>query len=250
MNYIPAGRTPCRRRARESHENFAAGARGAEECGPVEAVPRPHLAGLRRTYQGKPLLETDLAPDPVLQFATWFSDAVDAGLPEPNAMVVATSSAGGRPGARLVLLKHYDAEGFVFFTNYESRKGRDLAENPRACLLFPWHEIRRQVRVEGAVARLPREESAAYFNSRPYGSRIGAWASRQSAVVPSREALEARYEELSRRWPEEPPVPDFWGGFRVIPAEIEFWQGQDDRMHDRLRYRRRGEEWIVERLAP
>lgn len=229
---------------------FTGGGRGAEECPVVEAVPRPHLAGLRRTYQGKPLLETDLAPDPVAQFATWFSDAVDAGLPEPNAMVVATGSAGGRPSARLVLLKHYDAEGFVFFTNYESRKGRDLAENPRACLLFPWHEIRRQVRVEGTVTRLPREESAAYFNSRPYGSRIGAWASRQSAVVPSRESLDARYEELARRWPEDPPVPDFWGGFRVTPVEIEFWQGQDDRMHDRLRYRRRGDDWIVERLAP
>jgi len=177
----------------------------------VEAVSRPHLAGLRRSYQGKPLLESDVAPDPITQFAAWFSDAADAGLPEPNAMVLATSSAGGRPSARLVLLKHYDANGFVFFTNYESKKGRDLAENPRASLLFPWHAIRRQVRVEGSVTRLPREESAAYFNSRPYGSRIGAWASRQSAVVPSREALDARFAELAKRWPADPPVPDFWG---------------------------------------
>lgn len=225
------------------------GGAGTEEWHLVE-LPHPHPAGLRRSYQGKPLLESDLAPEPIAQFAVWFVDAVEAGLPEPNAMVLATSSADGRPSARLVLLKHYDAEGFVFFTNYESRKGRDLAENPRACLVFPWHEIRRQVRVEGEVVRLPREESAAYFRSRPYGSRIGAWASRQSEVVPSREALDERFAELARRWPDEVPVPEFWGGFRVIPHVVEFWQGQDDRMHDRLRYRRDGEAWIVERLAP
>lgn len=217
----------------------------------MDAASRPPLlAGLRRTYEGLPLLEADLAPDPVAQFAVWFDDAVAAELPEPNAMVVATSSAGGRPTARTVLLKHYDEAGFVFYTNYESRKGRDLAENPRVCLLFPWHSIRRQVRVEGSVVRLPREESAAYFGSRPYGSRIGAWASRQSAVVHSREELDRRYAALSARWPEDPPVPDFWGGFRVVPAEVEFWQGQLDRMHDRLRYRRSGASWVVERLAP
>ena len=217
----------------------------------MDATSRPpSLAGLRRTYQGLPLLEADLAPDPVSQFAEWFGDAVDAGLPEPNAMVVATSSAGGRPTARTVLLKGYDENGFVFYTNYESRKGRDLAENPRAGLLFPWHSIRRQVRVEGPVVRLSREESAAYFRSRPYGSQIGAWASRQSAVVHSREELDDRYAELAERWPEDPPVPEFWGGFRVVPTEVEFWQGQLDRMHDRLRYRRSGTYWIIERLAP
>ncbi|MFJ2030475.1 pyridoxamine 5'-phosphate oxidase [Streptosporangium sp. NPDC087985] len=212
--------------------------------------PPPSLAGLRRTYQGLPLLEAEVAPDPVSQFAVWFGEAVDAGLPEPNAMVVATASAGGRPTARTVLLKGYDENGFVFYTNYESRKGRDLTENPRAGLLFPWHAIRRQVRVEGSVVRLSREESAVYFRSRPYGSRIGAWASRQSAVVHSREELDARYEELAERWPEDPPVPDFWGGFRVVPAEVEFWQGRLDRMHDRLRYRRSGDSWTIERLAP
>ncbi|MFC4057669.1 pyridoxamine 5'-phosphate oxidase [Planomonospora corallina] len=210
----------------------------------------PSLAGLRRTYEGQPLLEEHLAPDPVSQFAAWFGEAVDAGLPEPNAMVVATASAGGRPTARTVLLKGYDETGFVFYTNYESRKGRDLGENPRACLLFPWHAIRRQVRVEGPVVRLPREESAAYFRSRPYGSRVGAWASRQSAVVASRGELDERYARLAERWPEDPPVPDFWGGFRVAPVEVEFWQGQLDRMHDRLRYRRAGDSWVVERLAP
>ncbi|MBB2742225.1 UNVERIFIED_ORG: pyridoxamine 5'-phosphate oxidase [Microbispora rosea subsp. rosea] len=209
-----------------------------------------HLPGLRHSYEGEPLLESGMAADPVTQFALWFADAVAAGLPEPNAMVVATSSAGGRPSARTVLLKGFDERGFVFFTNYESRKGRDLGENPRACLLFPWHPIRRQVRVEGAVVRLPREDSAAYFHSRPYGSRIGAWASRQSAVVESREQLDARFRELAERWPQDPPLPDFWGGFRVVPAEVEFWQGQTDRMHDRLRYRRTGGTWTLERLAP
>jgi pyridoxamine 5'-phosphate oxidase len=191
-----------------------------------------------------------MADDPVEQFARWFADAIGAGLPEPNAMVLATSSAGGRPSARTVLLKGFDEHGFVFFTNYESRKGRDLSENGRACLLFPWHPIRRQVRVEGHAVRLAREESAAYFHARPYGSRIGAWASRQSAVVRSREELDARFAELAARWPEDPPVPDFWGGYRVVPSEVEFWQGQSDRMHDRLRYRRAGQAWILERLAP
>ncbi|WP_101785543.1 pyridoxamine 5'-phosphate oxidase [Nonomuraea indica] len=217
----------------------------------MDATSRPpSLAGLRRTYEGEPLLETGVAADPVTQFTLWFQEALDAGLPEPNAMVLATASAGGRPSARTVLLKGYDESGFVFYTNFESRKGRDLAENPRASLLFPWHPIRRQVRVEGSVVRLPHEESAAYFDSRPYGSRIGAWASRQSAVVRSREELDARYEELAARWPEQPPVPDFWGGFRVVPSEMEFWQGQLDRMHDRLRYRRTPTGWALERLAP
>jgi pyridoxamine 5'-phosphate oxidase len=216
----------------------------------VDATPRPSLAGLRRAYEDRPLTEADLAADPVTQFTAWFTDTVEAGLPEPNAMVLATSSAGGRPSARTVLLKGYDETGFVFFTNYESRKGRDLAENPRASLLFPWHAIARQVRVEGRAERLSREASAAYFRSRPYGSRIGAWASRQSAVVRSREELEARYDELAERWPEDPPVPDFWGGYRVVPSEIEFWQGRGDRMHDRLRYRMSGDKWVVERLAP
>ncbi|MEV4803000.1 pyridoxamine 5'-phosphate oxidase [Nonomuraea sp. NPDC049421] len=223
----------------------------AQEYRLVDATPRPPmLAGLRRTYEGEPLLESDLAPDPVDQFTTWFQEALDAGLPEPNAMVLATASAGGRPSARTVLLKGYDERGFVFYTNYESRKGRDLAENPRASLMFPWHPVRRQVRVEGTVTRLSHEESAEYFSSRPYGSRIGAWASRQSAVVRSREELDARYAELAARWPEDPPVPDFWGGFRVHPIEVEFWQGQLDRMHDRLRYRRTRPGWVIERLAP
>ncbi|GGO68055.1 pyridoxamine 5'-phosphate oxidase [Nonomuraea cavernae] len=210
----------------------------------------PSLAGLRRTYEGQPLLESGMAADPITQFTVWFEEALAAGLPEPNAMVLATASAQGLPSARTVLLKGYDERGFVFYTNYASRKGRDLAANPYASLLFPWHPIRRQVRVEGSVETLAREESADYYHSRPYGSRIGAWASRQSEVVSSREELDSRYEELAARWPEEPPVPDFWGGFRVVPSELEFWQGQLDRMHDRLRYRRADSGWILERLAP
>jgi pyridoxamine 5'-phosphate oxidase len=217
---------------------------------PAHPPPSHALGELRRAYEGRPLTEENAARDPLTQFTRWFAEAVDAGLPEPNAVIVATSSAGGRPGARTVLLKGYDESGFVFFTNYESRKGRDLAENPRACLLFPWHPMARQVRVDGRVERLAREESAAYFGSRPYGSRIGAWASRQSAVVGSREELDARFAELARRWPENPPVPDFWGGFKVVPAEVEFWQGRADRMHDRLRYRRSDGGWLIERLAP
>lgn len=217
----------------------------------MDVTPRPpSLSGLRRSYVGEPLLESAVAADPVAQFTTWFQEALEAGLPEPNAMVLATASADGRPSARTVLLKGYDEHGFVFYTNYESRKGRDLAENPWAALLFPWHPIRRQVRVEGKVSRLSPEESAAYFASRPYGSRIGAWASRQSSVVRSREELDARYAELAARWPEDPPVPGFWGGFRVVPREVEFWQGQLDRMHDRLRYRLDGPLWVLERLAP
>ncbi|NUT44903.1 MAG: pyridoxamine 5'-phosphate oxidase [Thermoactinospora sp.] len=208
------------------------------------------LPGLRTSYEGRPLLESDMAADPISQFAFWFQEALAAGLPEPNAMVLATASAGGRPSARTVLLKGYDEHGFVFYTNYESRKGRDLTENPRASLLFPWHPIRRQVRVEGSVVRLSHADSADYYASRPYGSRIGAWASRQSAVVHSREQLDERYEELAARWPEDPPAPDFWGGYRVVPTEVEFWQGQLDRMHDRLRYRLTHPGWVLERLAP
>jgi pyridoxamine 5'-phosphate oxidase len=210
----------------------------------------PEPAWMRRDYGRAGLARADLADDWLTQFQRWFAEAVAAGLPEPNAMVAATADSAGRPSARTVLLKGYDERGLVFYTNYESRKGRDLTENPRASLLFPWHPLRRQVRIEGLVTRISHEETAEYFSSRPYGSRIGAWASRQSAVVRSREELDARYEELAARWPEDPPVPDFWGGYRVAPVELEFWQGQLDRMHDRLRYRRTRPGWVLERLAP
>jgi pyridoxamine 5'-phosphate oxidase len=202
---------------------------------------------------GEPGFTEDmLAGDPLSQFAAWMGDAVAAALPEPTAMALATVSADGRPRARTVLLKNYDSAGFTFYTNRTSRKGRDLAEVPRASLLFPWYAIRRQVIVEGPVTPLTTAESEPYFRSRPHGSQIGAWASRQSTVIGSRAELDDRYAELSGRWPEgtDVPMPEFWGGYLVIPEIVEFWQGRPNRLHDRLRYRRDGAAWVIERLAP
>jgi pyridoxamine 5'-phosphate oxidase len=198
------------------------------------------------------LAEEMLADDPLDLFAAWMADAVAVPLAEPTAMVLATVSASGRPRARTVLLKHYDSGGFIFYTNRTSRKGSDLAEVPRACLLFPWHPMQRQVIIEGSVSALSTEESEPYFRSRPRGSQLGAWASRQSSVVASRAELDGRYAELERRWPEgtDVPMPDFWGGYRVVPDVVEFWQGRVNRMHDRFRYRREAGRWVVERLAP
>ncbi len=193
-----------------------------------------------------------LAADPVAQFARWMADVVAAGLPEPTAMVLATVSAAGRPRARTVLLKGYDAAGFTFYTNRTSRKGRDLAEVPRACLLFGWHAIYRQVIVEGTVTPLSTPESEPYFHSRPRGSQLAARASRQSTVLSSRRELEDRHAELAARWPEgtQIPMPDFWGGYRVVPEVIEFWHGRTSRMHDRFRYSGGTDGWLIERLAP
>ena len=198
------------------------------------------------------LIESLLADEPLTQFADWMAAAVAAALPEPTAMVLATVSASGRPRARTVLLKSYDWAGFVFYTNRTSRKGNDLAEVPRACLLFPWHAMARQVIVEGAVSALSTEQSEPYFRSRPHGSQVGAWASRQSSVIGSRAELDDRYAELDRRWPDgtNVPMPDFWGGYLVHPETVEFWQGRPNRLHDRLRYRRDHDHWVIERLAP
>ena len=193
-----------------------------------------------------------LADDPVTQFSRWLADAAAVPLPEPTAMVLATTSAEGWPRARMVLLKSYDSGGFTFYTNRTSRKGKDLAAVPRACLLFPWHAMHRQVIIEGTVTALSTEQSEPYFRSRARGSQLGAWASRQSSVIGSREDLDERYRRLEDRWPEGTPVPmpDFWGGYRVVPVTFEFWQGRANRLHDRFRYRRSGGQWVIERQAP
>ncbi|WP_394438241.1 pyridoxamine 5'-phosphate oxidase [Streptomyces sp. SGAir0957] len=217
----------------------------------------PDPAAMRRQYRPDDggLLESDLAAHPMEQFTRWFKQAATPGaLPaEPNAMVVSTADAGGRPSSRTVLLKSFDDDGFVFYTNYGSRKARDLAVNPHVALVFPWHPMYRQVLVTGTAARTSREETAAYFHSRPHGSQLGAWASAQSAVLADRAELDASYAALVRRYPPgaEIPVPPHWGGFRVTPTEVEFWQGRENRLHDRLRYVATGDgAWRVERLSP
>jgi len=210
------------------------------------------MAAWRREYTAAGLYEHDLADDPDVQLARWLAEARAAGLPEPNAMVLSTVGADGAPSARMVLLKGLDDGGLVFYTNYGSRKGRELAANPRCCLVFPWQPLQRQVRVEGVARRLSGEVSDHYFATRPRGAQLGAWASRQSRVVAGREELEEAYEAAQARWPDGEPVPrpEEWGGFVLDPHTVEFWQGRPDRMHDRLRYRRTGEAWFVERLAP
>jgi pyridoxamine 5'-phosphate oxidase len=196
--------------------------------------------------------EGSLTADPLDLVRRWMDDVVSAGLPEPTAMVLATTSADLSPRARMVLLKSFGPDGFTFYTNRTSRKGRDLADVPRACLLFPWYAMQRQVIVEGPVTALSTAQSEPYFHSRPHGSQIGAWASRQSAVLGSRSELEDRYAELARRWPEgeQVPMPEFWGGYLVRPETVEFWQGRPNRLHDRFRYSREGSSWTVSRLFP
>jgi pyridoxamine 5'-phosphate oxidase len=209
------------------------------------------LAELRAEYSRGGLVEADLEPDPVTMFRRWLAEAADAGLHEPNAMVVATAASDGRPSARMVLLKGLDERGFVFFTNTGSRKACELAGNPACSLLFPWHPLERQVRIDGVAARLPVEDVAAYFASRPRASQLGAWASHQSRPVADRAELEAAMAEVAARFPGEVPVPPEWGGYAVSPEVVEFWQGRRGRMHDRLVYRRsEGTGWETQRLAP
>ncbi|GAA2743131.1 pyridoxamine 5'-phosphate oxidase [Kitasatospora cinereorecta] len=219
---------------------------------PTGARPGPDLSVMRKHYQHEGLAEGQLAADPIGQFTRWFHEAEEAGVVEPNAMVLSTADADGLPSSRTVLLKGYDRRGFVFFTNYGSRKGADLAANPRASLLFPWIALARQVEVGGTVEKIGRDETAAYFRTRPHGSQLGAWASEQSSPVESREVLEQRYADLAARYPEGEgvPVPPFWGGYRVVPRTVEFWQGRENRLHDRLRFVADGDGWRVERLCP
>ncbi len=211
----------------------------------------PDVAGLRREYADHGLTEADLAADPVSMFDRWFEEARAAGLHEPNAMVVSTVSAQGWPSSRMVLLKGVGPDGFVFFTNLASRKGEELLAEPRCTLLFPWHPLERQIRIDGVAQRLGDDEVAAYFAARPRGSQLGAHASHQSRPVADRDELQAAYDAVSARYEgTDVPVPEEWGGFRVRPEAVEFWQGRPGRMHDRLVYRRDGDAWQVGRLAP
>lgn len=210
------------------------------------------IAELRHEYALGALSESDVDPDPIKQFERWLREAMKAQLPEPNAMTLATADRTGRPYARVVLLKDCDADGFVFFTNYQSDKGRQLADNPRAALVFLWLELERQVRIEGKAAKIPSADSEAYFQTRPRESRLGSLASRQSQVVASREILDKRFQQLAGQYPDDNiPMPNHWGGYRVRPEMLEFWQGRHGRLHDRLRYRsQKGGGWLLERLEP
>lgn len=214
-------------------------------------MTQPSIADLRQNYTRQQLLETNVDPNPLKQFQTWFDQAQSANILEPNAMTLATASKEGIPAARIVLLKGVDDRGFTFYTNYESRKGQELAANPQAVLVFWWEPLERQVRIEGSVEKVSAQETEEYFHSRPRGSQLGALASPQSQVITSREVLENRLEDFTRAYQDqEIPRPDHWGGYRVVPHTIEFWQGRPNRLHDRLRYCLEQNQWMIERLAP
>jgi pyridoxamine 5'-phosphate oxidase len=219
---------------------------------PLPKIPMPSLSDIRKNYSAQTLSEDSVDTDPIRQFETWWSQAVDAGIDEVNAMTLATSSADGLPSARIVLLKEFSAEGFVFFTNYNSYKGRHLEENPRACLVFFWKELERQVRITGIVEKVSEKDSDIYFHSRPPGSQVGAVVSPQSMVIESREWLDKKYEEIEPALNgKELPRPAHWGGYIVKPIVVEFWQGRPSRLHDRLEYSlQESGDWKMQRLAP
>jgi pyridoxamine 5'-phosphate oxidase len=208
------------------------------------------IADLRKDYTLRGLSEADVASDPFVQFERWFAETREAGVVEPNAMTLATVSAEGQPSARVVLLKGFDRRGFVFYTNFASRKGQELTAHPLAALLFYWPELERQIRVEGVVERVADVEADSYFTSRPLGSRLGAWASPQSQVIADRAALDARLADVTARFGDEVPRPPHWGGLRVVPQRFEFWQGRPSRLHDRIVYVASEENWAINRLAP
>jgi len=209
-----------------------------------------NIADLRQEYMRSGLTEAQADPDPIRQFERWFEDALRAGLPLPNAMTLASVTSSGAPSARIVLLKGVEDGSFLFYTNYLSRKGRELEGRASACLLFLWSQLERQVRIDGRVTKVTPAESDAYYATRPLGARHSTWASAQSEIVADRKVLEAAMEGTRRRYGENPPRPPHWGGYRVVPQEIEFWQGRADRLHDRLVYRRKGNVWAIERLSP
>jgi pyridoxamine 5'-phosphate oxidase len=245
-------------RARRERGARASHLHGSLNCAQQPADLRLHsyrilpmnIAHLRQEYMRAGLSEAHALADPLAQFQRWFEEAQGAELPLANAMTLATVTPQGAPDARVVLLKGVDGGGFVFYTNYDSRKGRQLAARPEACLVFLWTQLERQVRIEGKVARVPSTDSDKYFLSRPVGARLSASASAQSETVSSREFLESQVEKIKARFGENPPRPPHWGGYRVIPAQIEFWQGRENRLHDRLLYRRNKDSWTIERLAP
>ncbi len=210
----------------------------------------PAIADIRKDYKLQSLDEADVAANPTEQFTKWWNEAINSNIDEVNAMTLATVNKNGLPSARIVLLKGYDENGFVFFTNYLSDKGKELAHNPNAALVFFWKELERQVRIEGIVEKVSSEESDEYFASRPIGSRIGAWASHQSAVIEYRQVIEQNVKKYTEIFGDEVPRPDNWGGYRVKPVLMEFWQGRSSRLHDRIQYRKENDNWIKERLAP